>query len=198
MERQIEGVVTGVEMRDVRRKSDNQQFTMYEVSTQQGMKATTTKRDLAEQAFDLKGQKALLMVKEVPKGEYTNYYLQAVYPSPGLKSLQEASSQALGSSENFKAPSTMFEPPLPSPAPPAATRDIPEAGSTEAGSTEKDLTIWRQTAAKVSAQISNTADEFWANLDQLVRYFDTGSKPNDQLDMAPAGASDAPDDGIPF
>lgn len=194
MDRQIDGVIASVDGRHVTRKSDNQQFMLYEVTTENGMKATTSKRELAEQAFDLKGKPAVLVVKDIQKGEYTNHYLQSVYPNPGLKSLQEASQQALGASENFKVPTTMYEPALPSPALPQASRDIPIEEPTQ-----KNTFIWRQTAAKVSAQISDTSDEFWSNLDSLVTYFETGNKPKDQLaGVAPEGASDAPDDDIPF
>jgi hypothetical protein len=90
----------------------------------------------------------------------------------------------------------------------------PQVQSQPQGPTEKDRAIHRQVAAKVAAQISNSAGEFWSNAVDLARYFDTGSTPQAggnptspptdqaQFAMAGSGYDNSPpphgDDGIPF
>jgi hypothetical protein len=153
----VEAVASTVTNKTLSRKSDGRQFVLYEVETDMG-KFSTTKRDLAADAHRLVGKPGRFLVKTEQRGDFTNYYLEAV---------EEGTREATSS----------FPVQMPKP---------PEAQSTSAAlsppdmsgePTQKDIFIFRQTAGKVAAQISETADEFWSNIEDIANYFITGEKP---------------------
>jgi len=49
----------------------------------------------------------------------------------------------------------------------------------------KNLSIHRQTATKVAAQISKTQQEFWFNVEELLRFYQSGVKPFQNRPVTP-------------
>lgn len=179
----FEAVASNVTNKELTRKSDGRKFTLYTVETDHGS-FTTAKRDLAQRAYSLIGKPASYHVKTEQRGEFTNYYLESVEPI----------SQAVADSA--------FTPPMMNQVsgPPSRPDVYQEPVGEPAGPTAKDMMIFRQTAAKVSAQISTTPNEFWLNLDDLVAYFADGTKPSapDMSGVGMGGSSGFSDDDIPF
>jgi hypothetical protein len=204
--------IKGVTFRDVTKKADGKQIRIFEVEDQNGIKWTTSRQDIANEAFRRVGQMAQIQGREEQNGAYLNRYLDMVsepgvltpppsqeFPIPGV--VQSALDASLP-----RAP--MAPTPPPAPIPPSAPAQPTIQPS---GPTEHDWQIWRQVAAKVSATVSTTAPEFWSNLDDLVRYFAYGTKPSyvpgDAPRFIPEGAiqesnAEGPppytDDDIPF
>jgi len=161
-----------VESRDVN-KRDGTRFTIYDVAMSDGITYGTTKRQIAESAFELIGTPAEVRYSVKVNGDFTNYYLNGITMASGDASaaLQRAQdAQPQGGTAN----------------------SIPQAGERL---TERDKSIHRQTAAKVAAKLHvaspGSATDFWDNCRKLSEYFDTGEFPS-------WGVDQPQDDDIPF
>lgn len=189
----MEGTASAVTHKQLRRKSDGRSFTMYTVETDRGS-FSTSRRDIAADANRLLEQPARFLVKTEQRGEFLNYYLEAVEPANGAPHTYSGS-----------FPQEMPRPKQPQQQQQQQPQQQPrqerqeyqqqELVGTPAGPTEKDVFIFRQTAAKVTAQISRTPEEFWENIDAITAYFTDGSKPP-MFSNTNSGTDDA--DDIPF
>lgn len=156
--------IVGVSAKSVRRKSDGREMVIYEIQDTEGRVWTTTKKTLASEANRLVGQPVAIDGRIEQNGNFLNHYLENLM-------------QMTTPSGSFTPPQGAVLPPLP-PAPiptPAPVAPLPTPSN---GHTDKDWAIMRQTAGKVSALISQDAGQFWSNVDDLVNYFATGTKPS--------------------
>lgn len=176
MESTITDTITSVQPRMVTRKRDGQSFTLYDVFTAKGHKFTAGRREVATEAQQLLGQQASLVIRSEQNGQYRNDYLQEVHPivappasvPPYIAQAQAAQPNATG------------QPTAPTPAP-----SFPTVADQEAKERARELSIWRQTATKVAAHIAKTPGEFWANVDDLIRFYATGISPQENTAAAP-------------
>jgi len=191
----VRAVASAVTHKELTAKSTGRKFLLYTVETDMGA-FTTAKRNLAEQAYRLLNRQADYTVKTEQRGEFTNYYLEAVVPVDGA---------ATNNAPFPEAPSAPFPqaPSVPQPQvnqpqaqEPIGTPEQP-VGVPAQSPTEKDIFIFRQTAAKVAGAISRTPDEFWENVGAITDYFIDGKKPV-QFAEAVGAVADNDDDDIPF
>lgn len=157
----IHDIVSKVTSKDVRRKKDNKPIKIYTIETRKGLTLTTALKETATAAYALRGEQVDLWVKVEQNGKFINKYLQAISRT---KPEYELPSDDIPTDD-----------PIPQEEPRDMSRGLPEIPDT---TKENDEKIWRQVAAKVSAQISSSPTEFWDNLDDLMIYFETGRKPN--------------------
>lgn len=177
METQIQATVQSVTSVQRVRKADNQPFTLYEVKVSNGQTYSTSKRPIAEQAHALTGSLAILTVDEQVNGQWTNYYLNAIQGTQPSMTTDNGS---------ITQPSITFTQPTTS-----ASNSLSLISDRTA---ENDEKIWRQVATKVAAKMSANPSEFWQNVDNLIEFYRSGSKPEGVL----AGAVSAQTDDIPF
>lgn len=191
----MEAVVKGVEPRTVKEGTPDER-TIYDVIDGDGVKWTAWEKPLAVLAWGLKDKRSVWTVEQKPSGKYTNRTLINIEERMG-----QAMGEALGN--DFPESAKKTEP----------TFDQP--GTTL---TPKDSDIHRQTAAKcvawMAASQGMTPGEFWSNVSDLARYFDTGQFPGAkgtlEDDLAAISAmppevqaamdpfQPAPDDDLPF
>ena len=162
--------VKGVSQKVVRRKADGREMTIYEIQDAQGYVWTTTRKNIATEAHRLVGQQVLLDGRVEQNGTFTNRYLDDI--------------KSAGDRSDFV--------PEPHAAPSFEAPQIP----VQNGDNKQDQ-IHRQTAAKVSAVISGSAAEFWSNVDDLVEYFNSGSKPAYPTESTNGHGEFIPDEPIP-
>lgn len=155
METWIQATAVSVKDKEVKRKSDGRSFTIYTIESDHG-EFTTSRREMAEEVFRYLNVPARYLIDVQQNGSFTNNYLQDIAPAD-------------------EAPSVVQQAQESTPAPAAVVESAKVAGGP--GWTEKDLAIFRQTAAKVAARTSRTPDEFWANIDEVYRFFVDGTKP---------------------
>lgn len=201
----MEAIVKDVEARSI----SNGTKTIYDVVIQDDSKWTAWEKELAEQAWNLRGTLALLQVDVKQNGNFTNRTLKSIAAKvdAGFAPALSAMEQSIGRS--FTEPYVDS-----SPGPQIQFSEAPQEGS----GTPKDTSIWRQVAAKVSAQLMpQDKAEFWDNVATLYRYFETGIIPGQLLQELSAGTMEqaqatdpmssvsfaeatgtAPDDDIPF
>lgn len=163
-----------VTRRTVTPKNGNPPFLLYEIEDSNGTKWTTKKDDLALTAHALVGKSATIEGSIVENGRFKNYYLNGIWESNGVP-----------------APETAIVPTV-----------IPDSTPSFRDTTDdKDISIWRQVATKVAAQMSEGPDEFWKNVEILMTFYATGQHPDTEGEYATA-ASQAThftgDDDIPF
>lgn len=125
------------------------------------------KKPLWDSAQMLRGQTVFAETRSEQRGEWKNYYVDTLTPS------SPATQQPYPATAGYPQypPQQQIHPPQAPPAPPAPPAPEP---------TQKDRTIWRQTAAKVAAQMLDPGDsqlDFWANVDMLVWFFESGERP---------------------
>lgn len=171
----VEAVASTVTHKELTAKSSGRKFTLYTVETDMG-EFTTAKREIAELSNRLIGQNARFLVKTEQRGEFTNYYLEAVELNNNAQ--PSAFPQQMPQQVASPVPSTLSPQPVTTQAPVGVA----------AGPDSRDVFIFRQTAGKVAGRISRTPEEFWSNLDDLVHYFSTGERPSDT----------SGDDDVPF
>ena len=158
-----EATITGVVSRTRERKSDGKSFTVYEITLngQDKPKYQTFNREIAGQANRMLNQRAEIAFHVEQSGMFENHYIDDV---------------RLPTNQDYYGGPQAAPPPTPPP-----IRDA---------SADRDRSIWRQTAAKVSAHLSSSPVEFWSNVDDLVTYFQTGSKPDRFQRFVPPEARD--------
>lgn len=188
----LHGVINGVTRKDLTRNSDGKPFTVWDVETTVG-RISAGRPDLAQKAMDLQGESAYFDVSVKENGAYTNYYLNAIKEdhqtsggadySGGRWPEQNGQTHSLPShahtvphshphySQTFRNPGGVaHESPLVYP-------DAPDPNPRSSAWTQKDYAIWRQTATKVAALTSKTPQEFWANVDDMMLFYEHGKVP---------------------
>jgi len=162
--------IAGVEQRTVN-KRDGTTFTMFDIYVnEQERPFNTSKRDVAESAYSLRGQAAEMAFTVKQNGDFTNYWANSVLPTTAQVAAQRA--QEAQPLRDTLATPRPAEPPL----------------------SEKDRQVHRQAAAKVAATLhaeGEPADVFWENCLRLAAYFDSGVIPSQ-------GGYTEDEDDIPF
>lgn len=174
--------------------------TIYDVITSDGTKWTAWERELAERAYNLKDKPALLKVEVKQNGQYTNRSLKDIMPAGDAlmgATLETFGGQATSGSSGVTV----------------TTSGTGFDQNMNKKETQKSEEIHRQTAAKVvgnmAAQGGMTPQEFWSNIIDLARYFDTGAIPGSTPEALPgaqeqftaqdeSGRPPHTDDDIPF
>lgn len=155
VEQTLTTTIADVKSRKVRKK-DGTEITIYDVQTPDAGTWSTSVRSIAQQAFDLKGQIVQLATKTEMNGIYENNYLNGVLPAE----------------RGFDQPDV----PMPNLSPPTRPQSqLPEPVDKDY---QSNPVLLRRDAAKVAAVLSSSPAEFWANLDQLVHWFNDGVKPS--------------------
>jgi hypothetical protein len=168
---------------------DGRQFTLYELFAADGT-TWVAKADVFNIAQTMVGQQVEIVGRVEQKGNFTNYYADLVQLAGAPQATHMQAMQAVQQAQQSAVAAGRVQQALPGSYP-----------------TEKDHSITRQTAGKVAAQISSTPQEFWQNVQDLARYFDTGQVPvmhagnPGQPNIAAVGANDGreyTDDDMPF
>jgi hypothetical protein len=194
---QISTVITNAQPRVVTPRNGSQPFTVYEIFDHEGT-AWRVKDDVYNQAIHWIGQTVDAIVRVEQNGQWTNRFADLVQLSSGPPLAipqQPAAGVAVAQAMQAAQQTGRIQPTMPQG--PSQPTQIPAPISTFP--TEKDLSINRQTAAKVSALISGEdAGAFWQNCVELSRYFDSGVTPS-MAGMITGGAGVADSDmDIPF
>lgn len=189
----INTTIRDVTPRQVTRKSDGQQITLWEVIDGDGTK-WTARKDIATLAQNMLGQPVTIVTRVEQNGSYTNRYLDAVELNMGAQIQQEFNQPQ---APNYAQAAMQAQPQHPTPQPQYVPDDRIES-------------IYRQTACKVAAHISTGQLDFWKNVGVLINFFRTGIFPivvedeNQNDSRAYGGGYDNPppdglfDDSIPF
>lgn len=144
---------------------DGRSSTVYEILAG-GVKYATFKQQIANEANRLIGMMVELTSHAEQKGEYTNHYIDDIRQATGA--VQRDSFAPIQQAQEAQQRTQPVQQPQQPP--------IPRTGDEEP--TQRDFRIARQTAAKVSAQLSgDNPKDFWANLEPLVTYFTYGFLP---------------------
>lgn len=173
----VDTTVQGVTFRDVNRKSDGKSIRIYEIVDGNNTKWTTSRIDIANEANAKLGQPVQISGRQEINGVYENFYLDAIGSPNGLT---PPPSQQFPIPETIAAQITHVPAPQAAPQPqpaPIPTPPPPPVEIAPTGPTDKDWTIWRQVATKVAVNLSATPAEFWANTEDLIRYYAYGVKP---------------------
>lgn len=189
----INTTIRDVTPRQVTRKSDGQQITLWEVTDGDGTK-WTARKDIATLAQNMLGQPVTIVTRvEQTANGYTNRYLDAVELNMGAQIQQEFNQPQ---APNYAQAAMQAQPQHPTPQPQYVPDDRTES-------------IYRQTACKVAAHISTGQLDFWKNVGVLISFFRTGIFPivvedeSQGQKQAHGGGYDSPPpyadgDGIPF
>jgi len=186
---QITTVLTNAQPRIVNKRDGSGSFTLYELFDHEGT-AWVVKQDVFNQAQGWLGMTVDMVVRVEQNGQWTNRFADIVTPNLGG---QVPATNAVMQAMQAAQQAGRVQPTMPQQ--PGQIGWQPQAGGAMVPNTigslsqpqiqdvsvfptRKDASINRQTAAKVSAQISTSASEFWANVLDLARYFDTGQTPS--------------------
>lgn len=164
-------------------RQDGSSFTLHKFKDVNGTELVA-RSDVANLTRGYLNQPVKVTVRSEQKGQYMNHYLDHVAPSGQQQYVQEMQQPAYVPAQQAQQAQTR---PIPPPTPPPP----PQQQLPHELDAAKDAAIHRQTAAKVAAALSTTANEFWRNVVDLAFYFDTGQVPS-------TPQPDDPDDGIPF
>lgn len=151
MKTTFEAMITKAERFERNRKSDGKPFSIYKITTHDGTGWDTFDAGIYNMANQNVGGKALINGTIKQKDGYTNYYIDSLT----ILEAPQTTVQATPEPVDFKT----F----------AAHHDASEA--------KRDVSIHRQVATKVAAQISEDAVEFWGNVGEIFTYFQTGEVP---------------------
>ena len=202
----IQTYIQKTDTREVTTK-DGRKFPLHEIHDANGQ-AWVAKRDVWEFAGRLIGQPVQLMTRTEQNGSFTNYYADAVMPMGGQQqqgnaygapgavgqpgyahpldnpagvTRQEAIAMNAGWDPNAAPMPTFTQMPTGAPVvPQAAQPAVPPPWV----ATEKDLSIYRQTATKVAAWLAvvqgNEQAEFsfWHILPEIMDYYKKGIRPS--------------------
>lgn len=224
---QITTVLSNAQPRIVNKRDGSGSFTLYELFDHEGT-AWVVKQDVFNQAQGWLGMTVDMVVRVEQNGQWTNRFADIVTPNLGGQvPATNAVMQAMQAAQQAgRVPPTMPQQPAQQGwqaqaggamvlSPPLQPNTIggmgqPQLQDVSVFPTKKDASIARQTAAKVSAELSTSPAEFWANCVDLARYFDTGQTPQQrptipaeqQFAAAGTGYDNSPpphdDDSIPF
>lgn len=203
---QITTVLTKAEPRIVNRRDGSGSFTLYELFDHEGT-AWVVKQDVYEQWAGAIGQTVDMIVRVEQNGQWTNRYADLIQLSqagaqvPASNAVQQAF-QAAQAAQRVQptVPQTPNTLTAQQGAALLASGQATQIQDVSVFPTRKDDAIFRQTAAKVAATISDDPAQFWANVQDLAHYFATGQTPS--ASMAPdqpatAGYAYA-DSDVPF
>jgi hypothetical protein len=137
-------------------------FTLYEIFDNQGGK-WVVRQDVYNHALPLIGQLVTAVCRVEQNGQYTNFFIDSVDPAGGGPTYVPA--QQAQTAQAQYAPT------------PQQTQQIPVQPMMAQTERERQQSIHRQTAGKVAAGISSTADEFWSNVQAIFHWFETGQIP---------------------
>jgi hypothetical protein len=171
---QTTAMIKEVTKRNIEPKSGAAPFTLFEIEDSDGTKWTTKKQGLALEAHSLVGKMASIDGTIKENGQYKNYYLEGITEAGNLP--------AALISENGHSASNLLP----------ATVDVRDTSG------NRDEQIWRQTACKVAAVLSDDPVSFWENVDRLLNYFRTGEHPGQEEQTYATASTFTGDDNIPF
>jgi hypothetical protein len=184
----LQTTITGCDTREVTTK-DGRKFPLHEVYDHTGQ-AWVVKRDVWNFAQQLKNQAVQMQTRVEQNGGFTNYYVDGIVPLGAAPSggyahpldnpagVTQQESVALNAGwdpyQGAPPPSSVGARPQP--------QDAPRGPAPTSGPDERELSIYRQTAAKVAAWLS-TADaesqfKFWSNLPEIMTWFKRGDRPD--------------------
>lgn len=127
------------------------------------------RKDVFNIAQGLVGQVVEAVVRSEQKGTYLNHYLDFISPSTGSVATPPPPQQA-PPPQYVQEAQLAQQPPQAPPVPVAQVLVQQELF-------DLNVSIHRQVAAKVSAQICTNPVDFWASVDAVFHYFQTGQKP---------------------
>jgi len=152
--------VDDVKSREVRTR-DGRESKVFQIYDDKGHRWETWKKQLANEAYRLIGQPAVITGRIEENGEYTNYRLDDIQAANGAT----------------------YDAPYPDRQPAERARAAqPQEQRREWQPDGKDLNIERQVAIKVSAWLvgpNGNPNDFWANLNDLMGYMSYGTIPNE-------------------
>jgi len=125
-------------------------FTIYEVLLDGTQHRA--RKPIYDLALTLKGQQVYAETRSENKNGWDNYYVDALMAQPDGGQAQVAQTQA-------------------EPQPQPTHTPVPS---------EKDRTIWRQTATKVASDLREPGEseqDFWRNVEKLIWFYETGQHP---------------------
>jgi hypothetical protein len=128
-------------------------FQIYEV--QMGGTPYRARKPVYDLALTLRGQQVYAETRQEQNGQWTNYFVDSLALAPQ------------GQAQNLAAPQYGNQVPEPQ-----AYAEAPSYVPTG-----KDVIIWRQTATKVAADLLGPGDSeesFWANVEKLIWFYETG------------------------
>jgi len=152
-------VITGMAPRSVQPRDGRPAFTIWEVFDDQGNK-WQVRENLYNQALNWFGQRVVAVTRQEQRGNFTNLFadsmeLAGAQPEQAYRPVQEAQA-----AQPQAQPQVHYPPPSP-------------------WELQKQKSIHRQTAAKVAAELSQTADEFWSNAYLIYQWFETDRFPTE-------------------
>lgn len=153
--------ISGLGPRTITPRDGRPSFTIWEVFDDQGG-TWRVREDLYNQAQHWFGQRVMATTRTEQRGNFTNYYIDQMQPM-GQGPVQQA--QQAQPQQGYTG----------QPQPQAAPQ--PQMMAVSEWERQKQHSIHRQTAGKVAAVISKTADEFWGNVQAIFIYFETGQVP---------------------
>ena len=172
------------------------------IMTAAGAELQTFKADLAQTAQSLIGQAVEIEYDVSVNGEWTNYYPLSILPvaNPALQAqMVQATLGSQSPGAQFAGQMAQTAAPLPGSVPNTlGGQGHPPLQTGDYFADPKTVSIHRQVAAKVAAAMvteQSTPTEFWANVEALVVYFNSGATP---LDIAKVSGGGEFDEGIPF
>lgn len=167
----IDTVVRGVMLSAVQTRQVGQNNnTLWEAVTPDGTKWVTFKAGLGNKASALAGQIVDIegTIEQKEDSNFVNYYLNKIQASNG--GVAEAAAKAAGAAAG--ATEVTYEQ--------FAQGQRDQNAATEKAQKQKELSIHRQVATKVSAVLvsaNDTPGDFWANVEDLVAFYQTGMVP---------------------
>ena len=123
------------------------------------------RKDVWDIAMTLRGQSVFADVRSEQRGEWTNYFVDSIVPATQSVPVNPVRRQ------DHLPESTAGTTVVPNMQMPQPTGYVVS---------EKDRIIWRQTATKVAADLYQSGEseqDFWANVDMLIRFYESGQYP---------------------
>jgi len=195
---QIVGVLTNASDRQVNRRDGQGSFTLHEVWVD-GRGPFVARRDVYMLALGLVNQRVIAQVRSEQKGDFTNHYLDHVTADwNGANQPQQPNYQQAMPQQTYNPPS---------PQPQQQYTPPPSQDEARIAQERKDLSIYRQTATKVAATLATVGQtnpnslDFWNNVNDLIRFYQTGQMPVLVGGTTPPAMNDTyvhGDDDIPF
>ena len=154
------------------------------ILTSSGAELQTFKQDIAQTAMSLLGQQVEIEYDVSINGDFTNFYPVAILPASNPALQAQMAQQAMASMSQ----GAQF-------AGQVAQQATPKLPTGDYFAEPKTVSIHRQKATDVATKLiteGTTPAGFWANVQALVTFYNTGATPLDLVDP------DDPDSDIPF
>jgi len=174
---EIQGTITHAAPRTIERRDGSGSFPLYEVWID-GQGPFVARKDVFGIAQQLMGARVVAITRDEMKNGFQNHYLDFVALVQGQPADQTAA-QAVQAAQAAQQPPAQQTVPVTQTAPQTPVQTAEQVLSQPSPEEErKNLSIHRQTAAKVAAVLSPGNEiDFWQNVTALVRFFQTGVKP---------------------